>query len=98
MDDQASKLTSLGFRVARIHSGLNRATRGKAVSIISAGNSSSCSLPGAAARDRVPGDAGKTQAGAGRDRRGTLHFTVGHDFRPDYRKLSQYLPALRRRR
>jgi DNA topoisomerase-3 len=96
MEDQASKLASLGFRVARIHSGLNRAQSRQACLEYLAGKLQFLFI--APERLRVTGFPEMLAK-----RKPTLiaideaHCISqwGHDFRPDYRKLSQYLPALR---
>ena len=96
MDDQAAKLSALGLKVARIHSGLDRAASRQACVEYLAGNLQFLFI--APERLRVPGFAGMLAK-----RRPTLiavdeaHCISqwGHDFRPDYRMLGQYLPAIR---
>jgi hypothetical protein len=62
MEDQAAKLTALGLRVARIHSGLDRSVARQACADYLQGN---LAVPvyraGAAARSRISRDAGQTQ-------------------------------------
>ena len=96
MEDQAAKLLSLGLRVGRIHSGLDRTQARQAC--VDYLNGSLQFLFIAPERLRVPGF-GEMLA----KRKPTLiaideaHCISqwGHDFRPDYRMLGQYLPALR---
>jgi RecQ family ATP-dependent DNA helicase len=96
MDDQASKLAALGLKVARVHSGLDRMTsRQSCRDYLSGGLQFMFIAP---ERLRVTGFAEMLAK-----RKPTLiaideaHCISqwGHDFRPDYRMLGQYLPALR---
>jgi RecQ family ATP-dependent DNA helicase len=96
MDDQASKLTKLGFKVARVHSGLDRITSRQSCRDYLRGGLQFMFI--APERLRVPGFAEMLAK-----RKPTLiaideaHCISqwGHDFRPDYRMLGQHLPALR---
>jgi RecQ family ATP-dependent DNA helicase len=96
MEDQAAKLSSLGLRVARIHSGLERAVARQAC-VDYLGNALQF-LFIAPERLRVPGFAEMLV------RRRLALIAIdeahcisqwGHDFRPDYRMIGQHLPALR---
>jgi ATP-dependent DNA helicase RecQ len=96
MEDQAAKLAALGLRVARIHSGLDRASSRQTCIDYLQGNLQFLFI--APERLRVPGF-GEMLA-----KRKPVLIAIdeahcisqwGHDFRPDYRTLGQYLPALR---
>src|SRR5271154_2250210 len=96
MDDQAAKLSALGLRVARIHSGMDRgASRQACVDYLQGGLQFLFIAP---ERLRVPGFpemlAKRKLALIAIDEAHCIS-QWGHDFRPDYRLLGQYLPGLR---
>ncbi len=96
MDDQAAKLSHAGLRVGRIHSGLSREQSRQACRDYLDGALDFLFI--APERMRVPGFpemlAKRTPALIAIDEAHCIS-AWGHDFRPDYRTLGDFLPGLR---
>ena len=96
MEDQAAKLTAVGLRVGRIHSGLDRGAARQVCADYLRGELQFLFI--APERLRVPGFpemiAKQRLALIAIDEAHCIS-QWGHDFRPDYRMLGQYLPQLR---
>ena len=96
MEDQAAKLAALGLRVARIHSGLERSAARQVCADYLRGDLQFLFI--APERLRVsgfPAMLAKQKLALVAIDEAHCISQWGHDFRPDYRMLGQYLPGLR---
>jgi RecQ family ATP-dependent DNA helicase len=96
MEDQAAKLRCLGFKVARIHSGLERSVARQACVDYLDGNLQFLFIAPERLRVRgFPEMLAKRRLALIAIDEAHCISQWGHDFRPDYRMLGQYLPLLR---
>ncbi len=96
MEDQAAKLTALGLRVGRIHSGMERSAARQVCAEYLKGDLQFLFI--APERLRVlgfPAMLAKQKLALVAIDEAHCISQWGHDFRPDYRMLGEYLPALR---
>jgi ATP-dependent DNA helicase RecQ len=95
MEDQAAKLRGLGFKVARIHSGLERSVARQACVDYLDGNLQFLFIAPERLRVRgFPEMLAKRRLALIAIDEAHCISQWGHDFRPDYRMLGQYLPLL----
>jgi ATP-dependent DNA helicase RecQ len=96
MEDQAAKLRALGFKVVRIHSGLDRSVARQACVDYLDGNLQFLFIAPERLRVRgFPEMLAKRRLALIAIDEAHCISQWGHDFRPDYRMLGQYLPSLR---
>jgi len=96
MEDQAAKLAAAGLRVGRIHSGLERAAARQICAEYLRGDLQFLFIAPERLRVRgFPEMLAKQKLALIAIDEAHCISQWGHDFRPDYRMLGQYLPALR---
>ncbi len=96
MEDQAAKLAALGLKVARIHSGLERPVARQACVDYLDGKLQFLFIAPERLRVRgFPEMLAKRRLALIAIDEAHCISQWGHDFRPDYRMLGQYLPSLR---
>lgn len=96
MEDQAAKLTAIGLRVGRIHSGMERSAARQVCAEYLKGDLQFLFI--APERLRVsgfPAMLAKQKLALVAIDEAHCISQWGHDFRPDYRMLGEYLPGLR---
>lgn len=96
MEDQASKLRRAGFRADRIHSGRDRAaSRQACTEYLSGGLDFLFIAPERLRVQGFPEMLGKRKPALVAIDEAHCISQWGHDFRPDYRMIGQYLPLFR---